>query len=261
GFDNIDLAAAGARGIVVCNVPDYGTEDVADHALMLLLAAARRLIAAHNGIAAGGWDPSWAFGTPRLRDKTLGLVGCGRIGTAMALRGKALGMRVVFYDPFQPQGYEKGLGVERRHRLEDLLAEAEFCSLHTPLTSATRHLLNNATLSLLPRGAYVVNTARGGCIDTAALLAALEDGRVAYAGLDVLEQEPPTSDALRRHPRVVLSPHTAYYSVDGYQEMRTTAAAEVRRALVGEAVFNPVNLHCVDQARCKTVRPVSPFAR
>src|SRR5262245_46515457 len=161
GYDNVDIHAAGARGIVVCNVPDYGAEEVADHALMLLLAVARRLLPAHQALRAGTWDTTLVFGAPRMRGRTLGLVGCGRIGTAMALRAKALGLRVVVYDPYRPDGLDKALGVERVYSLEDLLPQAEFLSLHCPLTRKTYHLLNGRTLGILPRGAYVVNTARG----------------------------------------------------------------------------------------------------
>jgi phosphoglycerate dehydrogenase-like enzyme len=163
GYDNVDLHAAGQRGIVVCNVPDYGAEEVADHALMLLLAVARRLLAADRALRSGVWDTTVVFGAPRLRGRTLGLVGCGRIGTALALRAKALGMRVVAYDPYKPDGIEKALGIERCHRLDELLPRAEFLSLHCPLTRETRHMVNDRTLALLPPGAYVINTARGPC--------------------------------------------------------------------------------------------------
>jgi D-3-phosphoglycerate dehydrogenase len=241
GYDNVDIQAAGRRGIVVCNVPDYGTEEVADHALMLLLAVARRLLPAANGIRAGTWDIASVFGAPRLRGRTLGVVGCGRIGTAFALRARALGMRVVFYDPYKPDGYEKSLGVERVYRLEELWPQAEFLSLHCPLTTETRHLLNAQTLSQLPPGAYVINTARGPCIDLTALRAALDSGQVAYTALDVFEHEPLQDEALRQHPRAVLTPHAAFYSVEGFREMRTKGAEEARRILLGEPVRNPVN--------------------
>src|SRR5207248_584794 len=158
GVDNIDLKTAGQLGIVVCNVPDYGTEEVADHALMMLLASARRLLLADRDIRAGRWDVSTVFGTPRLRGKTLGIVGCGRIGTAMVLRAKALGMRVVVHDPFRPDGLDKMLGVERCYHLPELLRQATFLSLHCPLTPQTHHLLRDETLQLLPQGAYVINT-------------------------------------------------------------------------------------------------------
>lgn len=245
GFDNVDLAAAGRNGMVVCNVPDYGTEEVADHALMLMLAAARRLLVCDRAIRAGRWEVSDAFGTPRMRGRTLGIVGCGRIGTAMARRGLALGMRVVFYDPNLPDGVDKALGVERVYTLEELLPQAEVLSLHCPLNATTKHLLNARTLALLPRGAYVVNTARGGVIDLNALLAALESGQVAYAGLDVVEREPLDHDGIRTHPRVILTPHTAFYSVEAFNEMRVKGAKEARRVILGEAVRNPVNLHCL----------------
>src|SRR5262249_15624830 len=225
------------------------TEEVADHALMMLLAIARRLLVADRAIRAGTWDVSVTFGAPRLRGRTLGIVGCGRIGTALALRARALGMRVVFHDPYLPDGVDKALGVERAYRLEELLAQAEFVSLHCPLTSETYHLLDSRTLALLPRGAYVVNTARGPCVDADALLAALQSGQVAYAALDVVEREPLDDERLRAHPRILLTPHSAFYSVEGFAEMRIKGAQEARRVLEGEAVRNPVNLHCLANAR------------
>jgi phosphoglycerate dehydrogenase-like enzyme len=251
GFDNVDIEAAGKRGIVVCNVPDYGTEEVADHALMMLLAIARRLRPADLAIREGVWDPQIVFGTPRLRGKTLGIIGCGRIGSAMALRAKALGMRVVIFDPYQPDGLEKGLGVERCHRLEELLAQSPFLSVHCPLTRETRHLLNSRTLGLLPKGAYVVNTARGPVIELAALHDALESGQVSYAGLDVVEREPLDDERIRRHPNVLLTPHSAFYSAEAFQEMRDKGTHEARRIILGEPVRNPVNRHCLIDPRCK----------
>ena len=174
----------------------------------------------------------------------------------MALRAKAFGMRVVFYDPYKPEGLEKSLGVERCHRLDELLARSEFLSLHCPLTAETHHILNAKTLALLPPGAYVVNTARGPCIDLDALLAALDSGQVAFAGLDVVEREPLDDERLRRHPRVLLTPHTAFYSVEAFAEMRTKGAEEALRLVRGEPVRNPVNLHCLVNPRC--VLPAAP---
>jgi len=242
GYDNVDIQAAGKRGIVVCNVPDYGTEEVADHALMMLLALARRFLPSDQAIRAGIWSKDVHVGTPRLRGRTLGIIGCGRIGSALALRTKVLGMRVVFHDPYKPDGLEKTLGVERCHRLEELLPQAEFLSLHCPLTKETHHLLNAETLAQLPRGAYVINTARGACVDLFALYKALQSGQVSYAALDVVEREPLDDDRIRSHPNVVLTPHSAYYSVEGFREMRTKGALEARRILLGEPVRNPVNV-------------------
>jgi phosphoglycerate dehydrogenase-like enzyme len=258
GFDNVDIRAAGARGVVVCNVPDYGAEEVADHALMLLLSIARRLLPAHEAIRAGTWDTRVVFGAPRLRGRTLGLVGCGRIGTALALRAKALGMRVVAYDPYRPDGLEKALGIERAWTLQELLPQAEFLSLHCPLTRETHHIINARTLALLPEGAYLVNTARGPCVDLAALAAALDGGRVAAAGLDVFEREPLHDERIRRHPRVVLTPHAAFYSAEAWTEMRTKGALEARRLLLGEPVRNPVNLHCLINPRAAIPRLSPP---
>jgi D-3-phosphoglycerate dehydrogenase len=249
GFDNIDLRAAGERGILVCNVPDYGTEEVADHALAMLLALARRLLPCAAAIRAGKWDVTAVYGAPRLRGRTLGVVGCGRIGTALALRAKALGLDVVIYDPYQPPGLEKALGVRRAYRLDRLLAQAQFVSLHCPLTPETYHLLDAAALAKLPAGAYVINTARGPCVDGAALLEALDAGHVSAAALDVVEREPLDDERLRRHPRILLTPHAAFYSVEGFVEMRTKGAEEVRRLLSGEPVLNPVNRHCLVNPR------------
>ena len=251
GYDNIDIEAAGSRGIVCCNVPDYGTEEVADHALLMLLAIARRFLPANQSVTAGNWNYTVAIETPRLRGRTLGVIGCGRIGTAMVLRAKAIGMRVVIFDPYKPDGLEKALGVERVHRLEDLLRQAQFVSLHCPLTPETKHILNAKTLAQLPRGAYVINTARGPCVDANGLLEALDSGQVAHAALDVVEREPLDDERLRKHPRIVLTPHTAFYSIEGYQEMRSKGAEEARRILLGEKVRNPVNLHLLKNARCK----------
>src|SRR5262249_34338351 len=145
GFDNVDIQAAGRRGIVVCNVPDYGTEEVADHALLMLLAIARRLLPADPAIRQGKWDIRTVFGMPRLRGRTLGIIGLGRIGTATAVRAKAFGLRVVFYDPYLPDGVDKALGIERVYRIEELLPQCHFVSLHCPLTHETRHVLNRET--------------------------------------------------------------------------------------------------------------------
>jgi C-terminal binding protein len=249
GFDNVDLKAAGSRGIVVCNVPDYGTEEVADHAILLLLATTRRLLPCDASIREGKWEVAPVMGAPRLRGRTLGLIGLGRIGTATAMRAKAFGLRVVFYDPLLPDGVEKALGIERSYRLEEMLPQCQFVSVHCYLSRETKHILNAKTLAMLPRGAYVVNTARGGCIDLVALHDALESGQVAYAGLDVVEREPLDDERIRKHPRVILTPHTAFYSVEGFDEMRVKGAREARRVILGEAVRNPVNLHVLTGAK------------
>ena len=242
GYNNIDLRTAGERGIVVCNVPDYGTEEVADHALALLLALARRLVPTVDSTRRGEWRLGVNSGTRRLRGQTLGIIGCGRIGSALALRAKALGLRVVIYDPYLSRGIEKSLGVERVWRLEELLGQCQFLSLNCPLTDQTRQLMSAATFALLPRGAYLVNTARGGLVDELALLDALSSGQLAGAALDVTQQEPPADERLWKHPQLLLTPHCAFYSVEAAHEMRTKAAEEALRLVRGEPPLNPVNL-------------------
>ncbi len=172
GFDNIDLAAAGRRGVAVCNTPDYGTMDVADHAIAMSLAFLRGLVHYNAAILS---DPvgGWRFQDPktvrRLSTQTFGVVGLGRIGTATALRAKALGMRVVFYDPYRPTGTELAVGLGRVHSLGELLAQSDVVSLHTPLTAETRHLISGPELAAMKDDALLINTSRGGVVDLRAL--------------------------------------------------------------------------------------------
>lgn len=241
GYNNVDLDAANRHGVIVCNVPDYGTEEVADHAIMMLLAITRRLVHCHNTIRAGTWHYELALGSPRLRGKTLGLVGCGRIGSATALRAKAFGLDVVFHDPYLPRGIDKALGIRRVNTLAELLEQSHFVSLHSYLDASTHHLINAETLAQMRPGAYLVNTARGPIIEQAALVEALDRAHLAGAALDVVEREPLDDERLRFHPKVILTPHSAFYSVEGFVELRTKAAEELKRVLNGEKPWNQVN--------------------
>lgn len=255
GYDNIDIQAARERGIPVCNVPDYGTEEVADSALGMALTLSRgthflnsRL---RRGIGVREWNVEQAAPIHRLRGRVFGIVGCGRIGSATALRAKAFGFRVMFYDPLIPDGVEKALGVERAPTLETLLACSYILSLHCPLTPGTRGLIGAAELASMPRGSFIVNTARGGVVDTSAVVDALASGHLTGAGIDVLEQEPPAGDSpvLRAwrdpdhpaHDRLILNPHSAFYCEEGSDEFRAKASREVLRALKGEPLRNVVN--------------------
>jgi phosphoglycerate dehydrogenase-like enzyme len=251
GYNNVDLPAASRHGVIVCNVPDYGTEEVADHAIMFLLALTRRLLPCHEAIRAGDWHYQTAIGTPRLRGKTLGLVGCGRIGTATALRAKAMGLDVVFYDPYLRQGMDKALGIRRVYALEELLEQSHFVSLHCYLNETTHHIISAASIARMRPGAILINTARGGCIDEQALLDALDSGRIEAAALDVVEHEPLSNARLRDHPRILFTPHSAFYSVEGFVELRTKTAEEVRRILQGDAPRNPVNLDSMLQSQTR----------
>ncbi len=241
GYNNVDLLAAGRRGIGVCNVPDYGTEEVADHAIAMLLALVRHLPESDASMRRGQWDYHVAANAVRLRGKTLGIVGCGRIGSATALRAKAFGLDVVFYDPHVPPGLDKALGIRRSFKLDALLAESHFVSLHCDLRPSSRSLIDAKALVAIRPGAILINTARGPVVDQSALLDALDSGRLYAAGLDVFEREPLDDDRLRGHPRVLLSPHSAFYSKEGFVELRTKTAEEVARILDGEAPLNLVN--------------------
>jgi D-3-phosphoglycerate dehydrogenase/C-terminal binding protein len=253
GYDNIDHAYAAERGIPVVNVPDYGTEDVADHAIGLMLALARGIALLNSRLRAGlgPWSHAQAVPVPRLRGRVFGVVGLGRIGSATALRARALGMDVAFHDPYKPDGYDKVLGVRRVESLEELLAQSYVVSLHCPLTPETHQIIDARTLGLMPRGGYLVNTSRGGVVDVEAVPPALESGQLAGAALDVLPVEPPTGqESLLRawrdpghaaHHRLILTPHAAFYSEEGWTETRIKSAEAVRRALLGQPIRNMIN--------------------
>jgi len=252
GYDNVDVAAARARGIPVANVPDYGTEEVADSALALILSLTRGVNLLNSRLRAGApWSFEHVRPIHRRRGSVLGVVGLGRIGSAAALRAKAFGMDVVFHDPYIADGLDKALGIRRVETLTELLAQAQVVTLHCPLTAETRHLMNQQTIARMPAGSYLVNTARGGVVDTAAVLAALASGHLAGAALDVLEQEPPAADdpllaAWRdpKHPahdRLILNSHAAFYSEEGLRDMRVKGSENVRRVLLGQPPRNVVN--------------------
>jgi C-terminal binding protein len=255
GYNNIDLDAARRHNVIVCNVPDYGTEEVADHAILFLLALARRLIPCHTAIRGGDWHYQTAAGTPRLRGKTLGIVGCGRIGSATALRAKALGLDVVFFDPHVEEGRDKALGIRRVHDLGALLVQSHFVSLHCYLDEGSYHLINRETLDRMREGAYLINTARGPVVDQSALVEALNSGLLAGAALDVVEREPLDDERVRFHPKIILTPHSAFYSVEGFIELRSKAAEEVRRILRDETPRNRVDQLAARLRTAPTGRP------
>ena len=241
GFDSVDIAAARHLGIPVCNVPDYGTEEVADHAIALILALCRQLFPLDAEAKALGWHIRVESKLRRLRELTLGIVGLGRIGTATALRAKALGFRVIFHDPYLPNGADKAVGVERVRSLDELLARCDVLSLHCPLNEETRHLIAERELSLMKPGAFVVNTARGAVIQKDAILTALREGRIAGAGLDVVEDEPLKSAEEAAAPNLIVTCHAAFCSVESKIEMRATSARIALAAVRGEPLENIVN--------------------
>src|SRR5881397_487217 len=207
GVDNVDVEAATRRGVVVLNAPGGNTISTAEHAFSLLLAVARKIPQADANVRSKNWDKK-NFEGVELYNKTLGVIGMGRIGSELSRRAIAFGMRVIAYDPYLSAARARSLQVELVEELDDLLANADFISLHTPLTNETRHLLDAARIAKTKRGVRIINCARGGLIDEAALASALQDGHIAAAALDVLEIEPlPDDSRLRAAPNLILTPH------------------------------------------------------
>ncbi len=233
GTDNVDTEAATQAGIIVGHVPGYSIEEVSTHAVALLLACVRRVVETHQKIAHGSWEVNRRDPIHRMAGRTLGIVGFGNIGQSFARKMSGWGMRLLAVDPFVDAQKAIALGV-KLVELDELLAESDYISLHCPLLPETRHLINAQTLSQMKPGAMLVNTARGGVVDGQALLTALNEGQLAWAGLDVFEEEPlPVDSPLRAHPRLVTSDHVAWYSEESQQQLQTTAAEEIVQVCLG----------------------------
>jgi phosphoglycerate dehydrogenase-like enzyme len=262
GFDVLDLKGLGDAGIVACNIPDYGTTEVADSAIAMMLSFARGTAAMDAALRedlAGNWTHERNVTAKRLRGATFGVIGLGRIGTAAALRARGFGMNVMFYDPLLPGGAELALGFTRARHLADLLGQADVIDIHTPLNDDTRKLINSETVSLIKHGAYLINTARGPVCDTAALLEGLRSGRLLAVGLDVLPKEPGHADdplvaAWKENApwirgRVLLNPHSAFYSPDSYVDQRTKGVQTALNYLRDGTIVNCVNAEFLSKRR------------
>ncbi len=253
GIDNVDYAFARQCGIPVANVPDYGTEEVADSAIGMMLAMTRGIHLYNSRMSRQTLPWMYHVAKPlyRLRDRVLGIVGLGRIGIAVALRAQALGMDVRFFDPLLADGYDKAIGIRRVESLEELMRQSYVLSLHCPLTASTRQMINAQSLAWMPRGSYLVNTARGNIVDVNSLPEVLQSGQLAGAAIDVLPGEPPSDShpllVAWRDPnhaafeRLIVNPHSAFYCEEGLLEMRRKGAEACRRALTGETIRNVVN--------------------
>ncbi|MBB5752206.1 C-terminal binding protein [Prosthecomicrobium pneumaticum] len=253
GYDNLDLEGFGARGVPVCNVPDYGTTEVADHAIALMLAFARGTATYQEAVRddPAGWNFAGAPLVRRLRGATFAVLGLGRIGLAAARRAAAFDMKVIFYDPYLPNGAELAVGYERVRSLDEAMARADVLSVHTPLNDETRGMVGAAALAKAKPGLIVVNTARGPIVDLDALTEALRSGRVAGAGLDVLPKEPADPDhALIRawrareawtEGRLVVTPHAAFYSPSALEDMQRKAIEVIVTYLREGVLMNCVN--------------------
>jgi D-3-phosphoglycerate dehydrogenase len=241
GVDNIDVAAATAHRIPVANVPEFCTEEVANRTWTLLLACVCQLVQLDRSVRDGRWRSPALPATVQIERQTLGLIGFGRIARAVANRARAFGMKVIAFDPYLPKELGWGFVVPAAN-LEALLLESDFVSLHVPLTSETHHLLDTARLALMKPTATLINCGRGALVDEAALIAALQKGKLASAGLDVLEKEPPDPEnPLFRLPQVVLTPHSAAHTAAALQRVRQAAVDTVVRVLSGQRPINLVN--------------------
>jgi len=241
GLDAIDIPAATAHGVWVAYVPDYSVDEVSSHAIGLLLAHARAIPQLIDSARAGKWSNQAAVPRRRLRGQTLGLLGFGRIGQAVATKARGLGLEIIVHDPFLDAQTVADTGARAVDR-ETLLRESDYLSLHAPLNDGNRGFINAAALALMKPTAIVINTARGGLIDEHALLAAVQSGQIGGAALDVLGVEPPAPDhPLLHEPRVMITPHTGWYSEDANYDVRVRAVEEVVRVLRGERPRCPVN--------------------
>ena len=246
GVDNIDVEAATRAGILVTYVPDYCLDEVADHAMALLLAGARNLMPAALGVRAGEWSVPQE-GVYRLHGRRLALVGLGRIGQRVAARARAFGLEVVGHDPFVSDWSETG--AEPAESLEEAVSEADFVSLHAPLTPDTHHLVDEAAIGYMRRAPLLVNTSRGGLVDLDAATRALDEGRLRGLALDVTEVEPlPEDHPLRTHPRALITPHMSFYSAEAQDELQRRNVDEVLRALSGRPPRSPVNPEVLEGA-------------
>src|SRR5213594_427803 len=258
GVDNVDVETATRRGIVVLNAPGGNTLSTAEHAFSLLLCLARKISQADANVRTKSWDKK-NFEGVEVYNKTLGVIGMGRIGSELSRRAIAFGMRVVAYDPYLSATRARSLQVELMDELDDLLTTADFISLHTPLTGETRHILDAARLPKTKRGVRIINCARGGLIDENALLKALQAGDVAGAALDVFEIEPLPSDSpLRSAPNLVLTPHLGASTVEAQESVGIEIAQSIRAALLEGTIRNAVNMPNLD---AKTLAIIGPHLR
>lgn len=247
GVDRVDVAAATARGIWVTNGPRYAVDEVSSHAIALLLAVARKIVAADRAVRAGAWHIKPIVPLHRIAGRTLGLLGFGNIARATGRKGRALGLEVIAYDPYLGASVFRDEGV-RAVDLRTCLAEADMLSIHLPLTEETRGIISREALGLMKPGAVLVNTSRGPVVDEAALVEALRSGRLAGAGLDVFEQEPLRTDhPLLALPNVTVSGHIGFYSEESIQQAQSDAAEQVVEAMEGRPPAFLVNRQVLER--------------
>lgn len=264
GYDTVDLEACGRRGVAVCNVPDYGTTDVADHAIAMMLTLSRGTACYNDTLRAdpaGGWRYDAPPTVRRLRGGTFGVIGLGAIGTAAALRARAFGMTVRFYDPYIAAGRDLALGFERDLTLDALLAASDVVTIHAPLTDETRNMIDAHAVAQMRPGTLLINAARGPIVDTSAVLEGLKSGAIAGVGLDVLPKEPPDlgdpliaawrADETWIRGRVILSPHAAFYCAASFEDQRRKSIETALHYLRDGVLRNCVNEQHLDRPNAR----------
>jgi D-3-phosphoglycerate dehydrogenase / 2-oxoglutarate reductase len=259
GVDNVDVVAATKRGIVVANAPESNVVTAAEHTMALLLALARNVPQAYASLIAGRWERS-KFSGVELYEKTLGILGFGRIGQLVAQRARGFGMRVVAFDPFVSAERYRDLGVEKAESPEDIYAQADFITIHLPKTPETEGFLNAEAFTKMRDGARVLNVARGGLIDEAALKDALDSGKLAGAALDVFPSEPMTEHPLFGYPNVVVTPHLGASTAEATDRAGYQSAEQVVAALTGGVVSTAVNIPAIGAEDMETLGPFLPLA-
>lgn len=242
GYDDIDIERAGCLGIAVCHVPNYGVEEVADTAIAHVLALFRQTTFLHEAVKEGKMMNTYedyrinASGARRIRGKTMGLIGLGNTGIAVALRARSLGFNIIYFDPYTSHGLEKAVGgIKRYDSVSDVISRSDCVSLHCMLTDETKHMINATTLKLFKKDAFLVNVSRGMLIDGKALAEALKEGRIGGAALDVHEEEPLSyeSSPLKGVPNLICTPHSAWYSKESFMELRESGIQRMKEALTG----------------------------
>ncbi|CAM2803527.1 phosphoglycerate dehydrogenase [Paenibacillus sediminis] len=254
GVDNIDLQAATKRGIVVINAPDGNTITTCEHTFAMMMALARHIPQAYAKTVSGVWDRKSYLGV-ELRNKTLGVLGMGRIGSEVAKRAKAFGMDILGYDPFLTEDRAEKLGVKLA-TVDDIIRNADFMTVHTPLTPETRHMISRPQFEVMKKGMRIINCARGGIIDEMALIEAINEGIVAGAAFDVFEQEPPQQDhPFLNHPKIIVTPHLGASTVEAQENVAIDVSEQVIHILRNEPFKNAVNLPSVEASVMKKLQP------
>jgi D-3-phosphoglycerate dehydrogenase len=258
GLDNVDKAAASKKGIVVMNTPGGNTITTAEHTIALMFAIARRIPQANASMAKGQWEKKKFMGV-ELFNKTIGIIGLGNIGGEVAKRAQGLGMNVIAFDPFLSEEKAKKIGV-KKVELSELFKNADFISIHTPLTNETKNLINKDTIKLMKNGVYIINCARGGIINEKDLFDAIEVGKVAGAALDVFEKEPPENNPLVGHEKVVCTPHLGASTQEAQENVAIAIAEQVVDYLVHGVIRNAVNFPSIPADQAAILQPYITLA-